>query len=172
MIKIAGALLVLLAFSGLGNAYASDVRRRLKALYQCRNLAILLQGQIRYAGLDLAESLTEASGHLDGPFRDFCRNLAEKIKTMPGQDIATLWRYHTERDLKESGMKKEDRELFAEIGVMLGYLDGESQYRHLENYRERLDRAIGQAETETASKCRLYRSLGVLGGMFLTILLL
>ncbi|MCI8515059.1 MAG: hypothetical protein HFI93_10620 [Lachnospiraceae bacterium] len=171
-IKIAGALLILLAAAGIGNESAGGVRRRLEALYQCRSLTLLLQGQLKYAFSGLSEMLVEAGGRLEFPFSDFCRRLAEKLESMPGQEIGRLWRDTAEETLTGSGLTGKDRERFCELGNALGYLDGESQCRRLESCGERIDREIARAEAETAAKCRLYRSLGVLGGMFVTILFL
>lgn len=172
MIKAAGAALVFLAAAGMGNERAGRVRRRLEALYQCRNLTLLLQGQLKYAFFGLSEMLSEAGKQVEAPFSEFCHSLAGEIQAMPGQEIARLWRDTAFRTLGGSGLTETDFERFSELGNILGYLDGESQCRRLESCRERIDWEIGRAETETAAKCRLYRSLGVLGGIFVTILLL
>lgn len=172
MIKAAGALLLFLAAVGLGNEAAGQVRRRLEALYQCRSLALLLEGQLKYAFYGLSEMLSEAGKHLVSPFSEFCRSLAGEIQAMPGREISRLWRDTASETLAESGLKESDLELFFEMGNTLGHLDGESQCRRLESCRERIDLEINRAESETAAKCRLCRSLGVLGGIFVTILLL
>lgn len=172
VIRAAGALLVFLAAAGIGNESAGRVKRRLEALYQCKNLTVLLQGQLRYAVLCLPEMLAEAEKQVEAPFSEFCRKLAGKLRAMPGQEIGCLWRKTAEETLAASGLTGKDREWFCELGNVLGYLDGESQCRRLASCRERIDFEIGRAQAETAVKCRLYRSLGILGGMFVTILLL
>lgn len=172
MSRLVGAVLVVLAAAGIGNELAGEVKRRLNALYQCKTLVTFLQSQIRYAVSDLSEMFREAGDRQEGAFRSFCRRLAEETAGNCGRDFAGLWEDAVGEDLAASGLNAEDRRLLASVGPALGYLDGESQCRQLENYLERLEPEIGRAEAETRSKCSLYRKLAVFAGLFLTILFL
>ena len=76
------------------------------------------------------------------------------------------------RSLKKSSLRREEKEKLGRLGEGLGYLDLEMQLSTMELYLEQLEGDIQRAEEEIQSKQRLYRSLGVAGGIFLVILLI
>ena len=53
----------------------------------------------------------------------------------------------------------------------MGFLDRDMQERNLLLYLEQLDVSINELRAHRQERCRLYTSLGVMAGMFLTILL-
>ena len=66
---------------------------------------------------------------------------------------------------------KEDLEQLAALGEHLGYLDLDMQERTLLLYLEQLDLSIEYLQRHRQEKCRLYTSLGVMGGIFLVIVM-
>ena len=56
-------------------------------------------------------------------------------------------------------------------GEHLGYLDVDMQERTLKLYLEQLDLTIDYLRQNQREKCRLYTSLGIMGGMFLVIVM-
>ena len=66
---------------------------------------------------------------------------------------------------------QEDLEQLAHLGEHLGYLDVDMQERTLGLYLEQLDISIEYLRTNQREKCRLYTSLGIMGGMFLVIVM-
>lgn len=172
MRQVTGALLVVIAGAALGNEWAKDQRRRIEALYQCRMLIVILQGHISYEASELADWLLEAEARMKGGFARFCRSLAGQLGEFCGQGLEVLWDACAEDTLKDSGLRSRDRRLFGEIGRSLGELDGKTQCRHLQQYLERLDLELRSAEAEVGGRCRVCRSLGLAGGLFLAILLL
>ena len=59
----------------------------------------------------------------------------------------------------------------AEALEHLGYLDVDMQERTLKLYLEQLDLTIDYLRQNQREKCRLYTSLGIMGGMFLVIVM-
>ena len=59
----------------------------------------------------------------------------------------------------------------AHLGEHLGYLDVDMQERTLKLYLEQLDLTIDYLRQNQREKCRLYTSLGIMGGMFLVIVM-
>ena len=76
-----------------------------------------------------------------------------------------------ERVGKREALTEEDLEQLAGLGEHLGYLDVDMQERTLGLYLEQLDISIEYLRTNQREKCRLYTSLGIMGGMFLVIVM-
>ena len=97
--------------------------------------------------------------------------LTERIKTemMTAFDVVALGRYpYTDYFGR---LTKEDKEEFARFGESLGYLDVEMQKNAMKLYLKELEQKIEYLQKEIPQKRKLYQSLGVMGGIFLLILL-
>ena len=69
-------------------------------------------------------------------------------------------------------MTKSDAELLNDVGARLGTSNTESQINTLELQRAELMSAISAAEADYNKKAKLYRSIGVLAGAFISIMLI
>ncbi|MGL6218963.1 MAG: stage III sporulation protein AB, partial [Lacrimispora sphenoides] len=64
-----------------------------------------------------------------------------------------------------------DKQNLKGLGEHLGYLDMDMQERNILLYLEQLDLTIGYLRKHKQEKSRLYTSLGIMGGLFLTIVM-
>ena len=69
-------------------------------------------------------------------------------------------------------LSRSDLAALAALGEHLGFLDRDMQERTLLLYLEQLDLQIQALREHRQERCRLYSSLGIMGGLFLTILLI
>ena len=150
MLKTAGAFLSLLASTGIGVSFSMDLKKRCEELRILKRLAAMLRGEIRYAKTPLPEAFVRIAQRLSEPFQGFLEEVAEEQTRLTGAD----------------------RERLKTLGEVLGYLDREMQLAAIDLYLEQLDCGIAEALEDRGSKERLYRSLGVAGGIFLVILLI
>ena len=83
---------------------------------------------------------------------------------------------YTQAVLEEQGIRPmlgtEEWELMCRFGNSIGYLDLEMQQKTLALYLEELERAIEQLRREEPEKKRLCWGLGILGGLFLAVVLM
>lgn len=59
-----------------------------------------------------------------------------------------------------------------QMGAFLGYLDKDMQLRTVDLYLQELDREIEDAGESTPGRQKLSKSLGIMGGLFLVLLLI
>ena len=60
----------------------------------------------------------------------------------------------------------------AQFGEQLGYLDKDMQMNHIDWYVTQVEEDMKEVASDSKDKMRLYRSLGVLFGILVTILIL
>lgn len=174
--KFVGAVCVVAGSSGYGCWLAAQYKKRLTQLEQLRQMIFLLKGQILYANAPLAEAFETVGRRTKGALsRLFCQ-VAERIESQQGEAFYHIWQEEVERigqardaDLVLTGA---DRQSLGALGEHLGFLDKEMQERTLLLYLEQLDMRIEQMREHKQERCRLYTSLGVMGGLFLTLLLI
>ena len=170
--KILGSALVTVSCSGLGMWKAEQWKEHRKMLEQIRKMILLLKGEILYAHAPLGEALEHVGRKSEGaPAKLFCQ-VADRIGQQDGELFYDLWKEAVNSSREELLMTEKECQEFQAFGEHLGYLDLGMQERTIELYLEQLEGDIQRAEEEIQSKQRLYRSLGVAGGIFLVILLI
>ena len=154
--KWLGSLLVLFAAGGFGVWSAMQWRERLRLLEKLRQMIYFLKGEITYSHAPLAEGLERVGKRDPGPLGTLFTSAAEGICRQEGESLQ-----ETDEDLEQ----------LTGLGEHLGYLDVDMQERTLKLYLEQLDLSIDYLRTNQREKCRLYTSLGIMGGMFLVIMM-
>jgi stage III sporulation protein AB len=135
-----------------------------------------LLAAVEYFERELAFSLPRVESLLRGAARTFGGVLsaffaavADAFSQSGGEGLAELWPAQTEAaKLPLSGA---ERQLFQEIGGVLGRYDGESQRQALRRIHARLEEQLTQAREESDRLGRVYPTLGVTLGIFCGILL-
>ena len=168
MIRAAGAAMVCLGAAGLGWQAASVWRERLELLTALRQLIYYLKGEILYGRGTLAEALLYSGKKAGGPFGTMFKNTAVQIEQRDGTPFSQVWRREADK-LACLPLASGDWEALKALGDSLGYLDLAMQERTLLLYLEQLDETIDYLKKHKREKCRLYVSLGIMGGLFLTI---
>lgn len=121
-----------------------------------------LMVQIRYRGDTIGVLLGECAAG-----SDFARLVLEE--TGDGGDFRRGWRLAAESLLELSA---EDREQVKNIGFRLGTTDAQGQISMLEMNKLILTRRANEAAAENAKKGRMYRSVGVLAGLGLAVMII
>ena len=174
MLKLAGALLILISAAGLGFRMAARWRQRVRELEQLRQMVYFLKGEIVYSRAPLAEALEQAGKRSGGELGRFFEKAAEGIRQNAGESLYEIWSgamEALENGKRETALSAEDLVQLKGLGRNLGYLDVDMQERLLLLYLEQLDLTIAGLREQQREKCRLYASMGVMGGIFLVIVL-
>ena len=174
-----GACLVTVGCTGLGQHMAQQWRLRLKALELLRQMIYFLKGEIVYGHTALGEALERVGKRCrraegERGFKElplFFLSVAERIRRQEGEAFFVIWKEELD---KACGLPlmEEDLASLQDPGKHLGYLDLDMQERQLLLYLEQLDGQIGYLRMHLKERTKLYTSLGVMGGLFLTVAML
>ena len=148
------------------------LKKRIDQLKLLIRIASCLEGEISFAKTTLPEALRSVGGRLASPFSEFLRDLASRLETCPGKSFGELLRQSAAAHLEGTELCREDLEDFYGAAADLGYLDGKMQVHILKTYRMEQERKVLRLTGELPAKQKLFQSLGILGGIFLVILLL
>ncbi|MDD5937021.1 MAG: stage III sporulation protein AB [Clostridiales bacterium] len=170
-IKITGCVLIISSSSGMGFLLANDIRKRLEDLRSAKTIALLLRGDIRYAHTALPEALENVARRHDGRMSPFLKRVARELHKYNGLSFTEIWKQAMEEELKNTSLSKKDKVSLLQFGEQLGYLDKDMQINHIDWYIAQLDDDMKEITSEAKDKMRLYKSLGVLFGILVTILL-
>ena len=171
IVKLIGACLLIPGCSGLGFWYAGHYRRHVEMVEQLRKMLFLLKGQILYANAPLEEAFRKVGEKSAGSLSEFFRAVADRIEMQEGEAFFEIWKEEVDRIKPEVPLDKKDRRELLAFGEHLGYLDRDMQERTILLYLEQLDLVIEDGRANQKDKSRLYTSLGIMGGLFLVIIL-
>ena len=171
-IKITGCVLIISSSSGMGFLLANDIRRRMEDLKSAKTIALLLRGDIRYAHTALPEALENVAKRHEGRLSPFLKRVAKELHQYNGVSFTQVWKLAMEEELKNTSLSKGDKVSLLQFGEQLGYLDKDMQINHIDWYLSQVEEDMKEISSEAKDKMRLYKSLGVLFGILVTILIL
>jgi stage III sporulation protein AB len=173
-VKWLGALLILCAAYSLGNRQALKLRRRVAELEEFRLALRLLMAEIGYTATPLPKALDILAARLRRAevgafFRAVRRNLAVEGQVC---DASEAWMEAACCSRRELALTEEDMAVLIRAGAGLGGLGRENQVRQLELVDAQLARLAEEAAKGCSDREKMWRYLGVLGGIAVVILLL
>ena len=164
--------MIVISGIGCGFAMSNELGRRKKMLEMILQMISLLRGEIRYGNKSLYDAFTGASGKMEGRYREFFILTAQEMKKKTGASFSTIFRECAGRCLDLSCLSQEDRNRFYSLGDQLGYLGLDMQMKQLDRLEKETEYAIREFEKDFCEKRKLYRSMGILGGIFVAVLFL
>ena len=171
MYRIVGCILVVAAGAGMGFSGSMRLSEQIRILEKLLQMVICLKGEIRCGNASLPDAFYGAAGRMNGKYREFLISAADRMKAGTGEKLSQICRECAESALKKSCLTHGEKDAFFSIGKYLGYLDREMQLRQLSLYEKNLEVEIGNLKREASGKKKLYRGLGVFGGLLLAVLL-
>ncbi len=172
MLKAAGLVLIFLACLGTGIARGQRLGQRIRQLRQLMRLAEFLKGEIAFARTTLPDAFLQIAGKLESPMDGFCRQLAGQMREKKGEEFSVLLWESMEAAWKNTCLEKEDVDEFYQAARNLGYLDQGMQIHLLERYLKEMEQKLELLCGALPGQRKLCRCLGLLGGVFLVILLI
>ena len=172
MLKLVGAVLVLISAYAIGSLLALQVKEQEKWLKDVKSSLLLLLGELEYRQVPLPEALEVIGKRHGGYLSAFFQVLSEELIKKEGFSLQDLWRRVAELALKESPLSKVQAEEFAELGLYFMEADKKTRRESVDFYLKRLEEDIVKLRENGADKAYLCRTLGMLGGIFLLILVL
>ena len=170
MQKVMGILLILISCVVLGMGQSLALSKRLHGLEALLRMTVLIKGELRFAGVSLADAFDGASARMGGACGEFLRSVSQELKEKNGKNFASIFRECAVVHLDGLGLKKEEKRLLFSLGDHLGYLDLEMQMKQLTIYEEELSRLMEELRRELPEKKKVCQSMGILGGILLAIL--
>lgn len=161
---------VLLASMGLGFLRAGEDARRLAQLLMLNRTARMLIQEIATARAPLPEAFLRAAQRVEEPFASWLTAMAGELDAYDRQTFAAVFRDKTRQYLAGTHLTAQDLREWEEAGVMLGYPDIQVQTGALDLYLTENERTIAALREELPRRRKLFRSMGILGGVFLVIL--
>ncbi len=171
-LKVAGAVLAVAFSVMMGAAAGRELGERKTLLKDFYKGLLMLHQEIDYMKTPLEEAMQKTGTVLGEPFSCFFWETGVQLEKLPGTPFFSVWQEMADWYLGSVSLLKEDRELILQVGRQIGMLEAGEDCGFLKVYEQRTKQLLDEAEQEYGQKAKLYWRLGILGGIFLVVLLI
>ncbi len=172
MQRLIGGLMVITATTGAGILYGMELQEYLEKLLYIRHVVYMIQGEMEYSGAPVAEVFGRVAGKVKEPYRRWLRAMEKQVEGREEEGLLKIWMRAVDRYLGGLKLKPAHSIQLKELGCYLGQLDLASESRNIQLYLERLELEIEQVRENMAAKKRIGNCLGIMGGIFLVVVLM
>lgn len=170
--KVVGCILIILSSTLMGFYCSNELKARINDIKELRKLIVLLRGDIRYANTPLPEAICAIARRHEGSFKEFFTRVSERLSENSGNTFSQVWKEAVDLELLKTSLNKKDKSLLIQFGENLGYLDKEMQMNTLELFLAQIEDEINDLSKTVKEKSYLYSTLGIMAGIFISIILI
>ena len=172
MIKLIGALLIVISGTLIGFHQASRYAQRPKQLRQLAHALQRLETEIGYGHTPLPEALKRTADNTPEPVSSILRSAAEGLATAEEPSFRESWEAAIQASWKETAMRGSEQSVLIRLGSTLGISDKEDQMKHLRLALQQLKSEEDGARDDQAKYEKMWKSLGLLSGVLIVILMM
>lgn len=166
MYKWIGSIFIIVASCGIGISLSNELQSHLDALEEMKKIFCLLKSELEYTRAPFAEVFEKIKKKAKEPYTTWLEALAVRLREKGTGSFWEIWCETISEKLVTNQLKEEDKEELKNAGKSLEYIES------IELYIEQLEYKIKHIREAYQSKKKLCRSMGIMGGIFLVILLL
>lgn len=172
MIKTIGCILMVVGCAGIGFWRAECMRKRLEEMQDLKKYVLFMRGEMGCGNKTLPETFVELGKKSKGVWKNFFCNIGMELGKMDGRTLAEIWQEGIKSQLSNSFLREREKEEWKNLGDNLGYLDKDMQLHMLELFQFHLRERMEDERKEVKNQSKLSQALGVMSGIFLTVLLI
>lgn len=172
MLKLVGSVLILLSGTLAGFYQANQFASRPK---QIRELTLMLQRlltEINYSYRPLAEALSQIGKQASEPLGRLFISAADHMNSSQGLSAQESFQHAINHYWSRTAMKQPEKEAIRQLSFSLGTSDREEQNKHITLAIQQLNHEEASARNDQIKYEKMSRSLGLLVGALIVILIL
>lgn len=171
LLRLFGSIIVLMSSSFLGYILSTDCKKRPQQLRELQALLQMFENRISY----LSDILTDAFDIIFASSKSevgiFFNYTSKKLKAERNMNACEAWEAAVRDNIKKTSLNKEDEEILVSFGKILGGSDLEGQIKNIRLTINQLKLQEDKAEKSRVKNEGMYRSLGILGGIAVVVVL-
>jgi len=171
LLRLIGSLAVILGCAGLGMYYAAKEGFRIRELQELKKALLILASEIEYMRAPLNLACQNIAKRTEGVISTLFSNFAQLLSNNEGETAYQLWTNAVSSIKAKTFMTAEDFSIIDGFGKTLGYLDKQMQQNAIDFAISYIDEKVATLQTQGNKTKRMYRSLGIIAGLLITVVL-
>ena len=169
MIRLLSCALIMLCSAKIGFEEAKKYTRRVKEIRDFQAALIALKGEICFCKSPLPEALIRTGEKLKTDVAKIFLKAGENLKKT-SKSTKAVWEDAVFSARRNLSMKNEEIYIINAFGNLLGISDEAGQLENIELTTAKLISCEKQAIEDEQKNVKLYKSLGIVAGIFLSII--
>lgn len=170
-LKMVGIIFIVSASTLIGFSYSARLEQRLKDLRSLRLALGTLEREMVFLSNPLPHALHSAA-RVGGSISQIFKDCGDLLTSKKGYCAFEAWNESIEKNWFNTHLQSEDKEILLSLGNNLGTYDIQNQTESIKMITSQLEVQEKNAEEEIKKSSKMYKSLGVLGGLAISIVLI
>ena len=153
--------------TGIGILISKMYENRVKELRQFKNILNIIKTKIKFTYEPLAEIFNQISQEKSSKIEEIFENMTYKLAF---ENVKYSWMDAIQE--ADISITQEDKDILKELGKVLGQTDADSQVNEIEVTESFLNMQIEKAEEARKKNQKMYKTLGVVVGLVVVIILI
>jgi len=171
LLRIIGSLAVIVGCAGLGLYYSSKEGFRINELLEFKKALLILSSEIEYMRAPLGIACANIAKRATLTAQTLFSRFAELLALGEGETAYQLWATSLDGIKEKSFIAPEDYNVLDGFGKTLGYLDKQMQQNAINFAVNYIDEKVAALQNASGKSKRMYRSLGIICGLLITVVL-
>lgn len=171
MLNVLGAVLILFASTMFGFHQSLQLSRRPKQIRELIQALQRLETEIVYGFTPLSEALQSAGRPFSLVINSIFYEAAANLESEQGKSAEECWLQAMEAVWADTAMKSGEREVMDRLGCSLGVSDRDDQQKHIKLAISHLQAEEQKADAAQQRYAGMWKSLGLLAGALIVIIL-
>jgi stage III sporulation protein AB len=171
MLKLLGACMILLATTMSGLKWSAHYVNRPRQIRLFRSALQRLESEISYGATPLPMALSHIAKQTPAPIGICLGEVAQRLVEQQHLSLMDCWRQGLNAHWDKTSLQAAEREIITQFGYTLGSSDREDQVKHIRLVLAHLAAEEENATIEQRKYEKLCKSLGLLAGALVVILM-
>lgn len=172
IIKLLASICIIVSGFMFGVNMSAQQKIRMNELNCIKKAFLILKSQINYSLELLPIALMNIAKRSDKPVNVIFKSISERLVQKDKKPIAEIWAEEFKANSKNTHLSKEDIETVSDFGKALSSLDRKLQINNIDIVIEYIDKTVEFIANKNETESKMYRSLGVLGGILLAVMMI
>lgn len=171
MLKLIGGLAIIIATTSIGYVYSMVYEERVKQLRELQYALNILESEIVYSSTPICKALSAASENSTTFIGVMLKKMSELLEQRSVSSIYDAY-VKVSKELKNQlYLEKEEKETIGSFVHSLGSADIEGQKKNFNITIKKLEGFEKRAEESRDKNSKLYRYIGLCGGVLIVLVL-
>jgi len=151
--------------------YAAKESFRVQDLLELKKALLILSSEIEYMRSTLAVACANIAKRTGNGVGSIFANFSQLLSEGEGETAYQLWITAVDTEKDSTFFAEEDMAVIQDFGKTLGYLDKQMQQNAIAYAVAYIDDKAATLQARADKNKRMFRSLGVIGGLLITVVL-
>jgi stage III sporulation protein AB len=154
---------------GMGIYFSEKEKFRVQDLLEFKKAFLILSSEIEFMRATLSEACANIAKRTAHGVSKIFSNYSLLLRDGEGETAYRLWL--TALENQNTFLAPEDRTIIEDFGKTLGYLDKQMQKNAIDHAVAYIDEKTAALQKQSDKNKKMYRGLGVIGGLLIAVVL-